>query len=527
MKLIPNLAEIDRRTIEEYGIPGLDLMEAAGYAIYRAVRELSGKDKARPIAVVCGGGNNGGDGYVCARLLAEKGYAHVTVIHTATSDQLPGDAKINFERLIKEYPEQVRCLYRGELGIAEVRQVIREADILVDGLFGSGLSREVAGVARDLIGQMNRNARAKTVAIDLPSGIDGATGQVRGRAVLADVTVTFATGKPGLYLMPGKAYAGEVRVVDIGIPQSFIDEDDSFFHLITDQVAKEKLPKRDPAGHKYTFGSVLVVAGSRDMPGAAVLTSHAVLSAGAGLVTLAAPESIFGRIDCWPEIMRAPLPETEAGRLEEGCLAIIDRVLDEKKISAVAIGPGLGHDDSTVVTVGRLLSLLSARNIPVVVDADGLNCLAALADQENPPAVALDHWFILTPHVGEAARLLKRGNDEIASDVLRAANDLREVYGTQVVLKSASTVCALSDDRLWINPTGNAGMATAGSGDVLTGIIAGLAAWVHDPAAAAIVGTYCHGLAGDIAAERYTAISMRAGHITDCLPDAFKRLGAH
>jgi len=517
MKLIPNLTDIDSKAVQQAGIPAEMLMENAGLQVALAVQAHC-KPLQRGV-ILCGPGNNGGDGFVCARKLYQAGFHALTVIYTGK--QYKQEALANFEQILIGMPIQVINAHeQSELAI----QQIDSADFVVDALFGSGLSRPVTGIEAQLIGAVNhareQNRHAPWVlAVDLPSGVDGATGQILGCAVQAHETVTFACGKPGLYLYPGKTLAGQVSVVDIGIPPRFVEEDESPFRLVTREEARQWLPKRKPDSHKYSHGHVLVVAGSRSMPGAAVLCAEAAMSAGAGLVTLAAPASVFEQMNLMPEITRLPLADENA--LGAASVAALQQALVEKRYNTVILGPGLGQTPETTAALLALLETLKQSERAVIVDADGLNALS------THPA-ALNERFILTPHIGECARLLNTDNQQVLGNVLEAAQQARSTYQAHIVLKSASTVIATfgTEPLCWISPTGNPGMATAGSGDVLSGIIGAMAAQRHAQQQnlwqSAPLGVYLHGLAGDAAADALTQYGMKASDITRHLPQAFK-----
>lgn len=529
MKLISNLHEIDQKAIREAGIPAADLMESAGVQVAQAVQ--SHCQPAQTGVIVCGPGNNGGDGFVCTRKLYGAGYQALTVIYTGQDYR--NEALANLEKLLISLRiPLVNANQQPELAIRH----IEEADFIVDALFGSGLARPIAGREASLVEAMNvRHQSAKpswVLAVDLPSGLDSATGQVLGCAVKADATVTLGAGKPGLYLQPGKAHAGNISVVDIGLPKRLIEEDESPYRLITLADAQAWLPPRLADSHKYSYGHVLVIAGSRAMPGAAVLCSEAAMRSGAGLVTLAAPSQVFQQLPLMPEIMRLALPD--AAQLGVASVNALKEALTKGKYSTVIMGPGLGRDSETVSAIMSLLTHLKSLNIPVVLDADGLNALSA-----NP--IMLSEQFILTPHVGECARLLGVENAVVSVDLLSAAAQLRDKYGAQAVLKSASTVIASlnpleqgsapteqTTKLTLITPTGNPGMATAGSGDVLSGIIGAMAGQVHAAQRpfwqAAPLGVYLHGLAGDAAAESLTVHCLHATKIIDYLPQAFRQV---
>lgn len=516
MKLIPNLATIDKKAIEVLKIPSLLLMEEAGRHVATRVSCLI-EDmglKAPHVTVVCGRGNNGGDGFVCARRLAMLEECQVTVVATASLTEMSGDALTNFN-LLKHYRIDVIQGFAWD----RVVDVLNSSHVIVDALFGSGLSRPIEGSARELITAINES-NALTVAVDLPSGVHSATGGVLGAAVHANHTVTFAAPKPGLFLFPGKGYAGQVEVVDIGIPQPLIDEDPSRVFLMTDSMIQSRLPKRRGLSHKYSYGTVLVVAGSRDMPGAAAMTAESALKAGAGVVILACPQSAFNRMQLSSEIICLSLPETEDGAIAPEAFDALRAVLS--RVDTIALGPGMTSRSSVVRFVETFLDFLcSDFQGHVVIDADGLNCLSLLT---APPL--LSPRFILTPHLGECSRLLGVDTETIQNDLLSACQKTADTFKATIVLKSASTVISGSNNRLWINPTGNPGMATAGSGDILTGFVAGFMAQGLSPDRAARVAVYLHGLSGDKAAENLTQYCLTATDLVRYLPTAIKAVQA-
>ncbi len=514
MKLIPNLTPIDNKAIEELGIPSILLMEEAGRRVALRVHRLAEdmKLKLPQVTVICGKGRNGGDGFVAARRLAMMGTCQVAVIHAAPVEEMAGDTLVNFN-LLKHYPI---TLYYGMMH-DHLADLLSRSHIVVDALFGSGLCRPIEGNYRDLVNAMN-DCGAFNVAVDVPSGIHSATGEVLGVAVQADFTVTFAAPKPGLYLHPGKSCAGIVEVVDIGIPPMLIEEDPSRIFLVTPHMVKNRLPRRKGLSHKYSYGTVLVVAGSRDMPGAAAMTAEAALKAGAGIVVLACPASAFQRMQLSSEIVCLSLPETDEGVIAPEAFETLR--FSWNRVHTVAIGPGMTHHPSAVQFMDKFLNYLRFDfDGPVVIDADGLNCLSMM--QQTP---ALSSRFILTPHLGECSRLIPMDKAAIQNDLLAACQRTAEKYKATMVLKSASTVIFGSNQRHWINPTGNPGMATAGSGDILTGFVAGLLAQGLAPDRAARVGVYLHGLAGDKAADELTQYCLTATDLIRYLPQAIQQL---
>jgi len=531
MKLIANLSELDRKTVSQTGISATQLMEVAGERIAQQVLTHCRSEQVG--LILCGPGNNGGDGFVCARKLFEAGYRKVTVIYTGKTYR--NETLANLEQLmISVAVDLVDARTQTELAWHR----IGEAEFIIDALFGSGLSRPLEEMEARIIAAVNQQRLDKStwvLAVDLPSGIDSLTGQVQGCcAMQADATVTFAVAKPGLYLQPGKAHAGKIIQADIGIPAGLIEEDESPFRLITPAMARSWLPPRLPDSHKYHYGSVLVLAGSHTMPGAAILCSEATIHAGAGLVTLAAPASVFQQMQMMPEIMRLSLPDADF--ITSASLNSLLEALASGKYNTLALGPGLGRDAATVKVILELLAHLKTLDLAVVADADALYALSTTS-------MMLNERFILTPHVGEASRLLGMESADVSANLPNAAIRLQNQTRANVVLKSASTLIAevnpqqsfAENDLVWISPTGNPGMATAGSGDVLTGVIAAMAAqsraskrkdlnssWYAGESAA--LGVYLHGLAGDSATESVTTYCMYASLIIEHLPQAFRQV---
>ena len=544
MKLIANLKNVDRKATLQAGISAQVLMENAGHHVAQAV--MVNMTPQRPGVILCGPGNNGGDGFVCARLLMETGFKHLTVVYTST--QYRNEALFNMETLMQRPITLIDAQKQETLAT----RAIEQADFVVDALFGSGLSRRITGLEANLIGRLNQRRTPITasshlssknkpwvLAVDLPSGIDGATGQCLGIAVEADETITLASAKPGLYLFPGKHHAGRIQIADIGIPSRLIEEEDSTLRLLNVATARACLPPRPADGHKFTFGHVLVLAGSAEMPGAAILCAEAAMSAGPGLVTLATPKATLVQCPLMPEIMRHPLPDVDFLTVA-GADAFLD-FLNKGKFAAVVLGPGLGRKPQTIEAIATVLDALNKPNftLPVIVDADALY---ALSQQKR----RLNSQFILTPHVGECSRLLSVDNATIHANLADAAQQAQQQYDCTVVLKAATSVIAtpalqpseaetevlaslgMSSALQWISPFGNAGMATAGSGDSLAGIIAAMAAQRHaqglSVAPAALIGVALHGLAGDAAAQKLTPYAMHACDITTHLPHAFENI---
>ncbi len=502
-----HLRELDRRAIEEVGIPGVILMENAGRAVAATVLDELGDERA-PVVILCGGGNNGGDGFVVARMLHQHGRA-VTVLLVAERERVRGDALVNL-RVLEKLPVPIVPCHPKVSSAA--REALARAPVIVDALFGTGLRSAPEGAAAELI-ELANESPAGRVAVDLPSGVAADTGQVLGVAFRAHVTVTFAAAKIGLFGHPGGGYSGLVRVADIGIPRHLMDASEACARLADSAVVAPALRPREICAHKGSFGHCLVVAGSPGKGGAALLAGRGALSAGAGLVTIATDEPTSARIEGRAaELMVETLRGVGDRRVDKGRL---EALLAGKQ--ALAVGPGLRSDawgESLVRALPR------CAKVPVVLDADGLNALAphpgALAEATAP--------FILTPHPGEMGRLLGVSSAAVQEDRFKAARSLASRERATVVLKGAYTVIAAPDGRLSVNPTGNPGMATAGMGDVLTGILAALLARGLSPFEAAQAGVFLHGAAGDQAAEVLEENSVTAGSLIDSLPAVMRRL---
>jgi NAD(P)H-hydrate epimerase len=508
------MQELDRRAVAEYGIPSLLLMEHAGT---ETVRELLAAFPAllqSRVAVLCGRGNNGGDGFVVARHLFTRG-AKVETFLLARRGEVTGDARVNLEILEKMGTAPVEVTGARELGT--MRERVASSDLVVDALLGTGAQGPARGLLAEAIEIVNRAGRP-AASVDLPSGLSADDPEPPGVAVRAALTVTFALPKRSLLLHPAAEYAGTLRVVDIGIPPALCRDPALTVGLLEAADVAPAFPRRDAAAHKGTFGHVLVIAGSVGKTGAAALTSLAAQRVGAGLVTLAIPQSLNDVMEVkLTEVMTEPLPETEARTIGADALDRLLRLAEGK--SAVAIGPGLGTHPSTQELVRRLLSSLT---LPVVLDADGINALAGQADRLAHAAGPL----VLTPHPGELSRLLGVARQEVLDKRIPMVQEVAGRLSVTLVLKMAHTVIASPKGDAAIVPTGNPGMATGGTGDVLTGLIAGLLGQGVGPGLAAQAGAYVHGLAGDLAAERLGQEAMLAGDLLESVPAAIRQVKA-
>lgn len=455
--------ELDRRAIEDLGIPGYELMTRAGHATLNGLRALW--PAARSIVVLCGPGNNGGDGYVVARVARAQGL-RTRVVALADPAGLKGDAR-------RACAEFVAAGGRNEPWSAQVL----EADVIVDAIYGTGLAREVSGQAASVIAAANGCGRP-VVAVDVPSGLHADTGAVLGIATRAALTVTFIGRKLGCYLGAGPDHVGRLTLDDLAVPSQIYATQHPSARLLSENDVAAALPRRHRGAHKGEHGHVLVIGGGPGMPGAARLAGEAALRAGAGLVTVAVHPDNCGVV---------------AARAELMCIATrgaAELAPALERATLLAIGPGLGRSK----WARELLAVALESGRPAVVDADALNLIA-----ESPSCN--DHW-VLTPHPGEAARLLGMSASEVQGDRLAALHGLQARYGGTVVLKGSGTLVLSPGELPRLCDRGNPGMATAGMGDVLTGVIAGIAAQCGDLAMAARAGVFVHAQAGDLAARR-------------------------
>ena len=532
---------LDEETIKRF-VPGLTLMERAGQGIADAVLELAGIDthgsvdeagreagegaaaEGLAVSIFLGRGNNAGDGLVVARLLAEEG-AHCFLYYMHEPEAFSPDAFKNYAKLEKPRKsgriEEVNLYLEGWED--KVVAGLGESDLILDALLGTGISSPVRDNYADIIKLIN-NSHLPVMAVDIPSGINGSTGEVMGTAVMADITITMALPKVGSVCYPGKAFTGSLEVVDIGIPDEVIAEAGLDTWVLDDMAAIADLPYHAPHAHKFAVGSLLVVAGSRRYAGAASLTAVSALRTGCGIVYLAGPESIRTAVQSlYPEVIFIALPETSSGGIAQSALDILrDEELHEIKYDAVAIGPGLTAEEETASFVREFVMWCTK---PMVIDADGINAFAGRFEElKQPLMMDVERPMIISPHSGELKRLT---GIDISTVSAERGDTLRKlVIGTGITLvhKGAPTVIAHDGGRLDVNVHGHPGLATAGSGDVLTGAIAGLLAQGAGPDEAARAGVYIHSRAAEIAAEITGERGMIAGDCSDALPMALKEM---
>ncbi len=508
------MRELDRLTIEKHRVPSLTLMERAGEGVFKCLQERFRGAVKRGVLIVAGRGNNGGDGLVVARYLKKKRIP-CEVILLAKKENLSPDAAANHRALLKA-KGKVYEVDEGSLSLLSKK--LKKHGIVVDSILGTGLRDEVRGLYLDVIETINASG-LPVLAVDIPSGLHADTGRPLGTAVQAEITVTFGYPKLGQVIHPGLSYAGDLAVVDIGIHPDAVEEVGPQIELLEEQNISWLIPSRGADSHKGTYGHLLVVAGSRGKTGAAILACRAAMRVGTGLVSLAGPRalnSIFAT--ALVESMTEPLGVESLEELEAPDDQGWARLLDRK--SALLFGPGIGTREGAKSALWWLLKNLA---MPWVIDADGLNILAEdinrLRGAKTPP--------LLTPHPGEMARLIGSDTAEVNRDRIGVARNFARENRCHVVLKGARSVIATSDGRVYINPTGNAGMASGGMGDALAGILAGLLAQGRGPEEALKLGVFLHGFAGDQVASSRGEIGLIASDVVEELPLAIQRLKAH
>lgn len=510
------MQHMDHATINDFGIPGIVLMENAGRGSVEFIMERYNNLESKKVAVIAGRGNNGGDGFVIARYLLDKGI-DVSVFLLSEAAKVSGDAKVNldlFKKLCKAHgQDRVTQIVDAET-LNQNRTRIFHHDLFVDAVLGTGLNSDVRGFFKDAVELMNASP-SPVFSVDIPSGLNSDTGHPMGIAVRADATATFAFAKRGHVIYPGNTYSGELRIVDIGIPKHMAEQEGLTLKVLEKNDIAARFTPRGFNAHKGSFGHLLVVAGSTGKTGAAALCSNAAMRCGTGLVTLGIAKSLNKRIEPMVvEPMTVPLPEKDKGFLSENSIDDIMTLLEGKQ--ALALGPGIGTQKSTVKLVKKLVE---KSPVPMVIDADGLNCIADDPDvllKKKAPAV-------LTPHPGEMSRLSGAAVSDIQEDRLGSACRFAERYNSILVLKGAQSIIALPDGRAFVCPTGNPGMASGGMGDVLTGMISGFCTQGFPPEDAAVCGVYIHGLCADILAEEKGAFGFLASDLVSALPETIHK----
>ena len=501
------MQELDRKAIETYRIPGIVLMENAGRGAMEVISNAFPDIQKKRIAIIAGKGNNGGDGFVIGRHFLNRGIS-VKAFLLADPNALRGDAETAFQMFLRMKGEVISV--PSSKDYQKIKKDLEKFDLLIDSIFGTGLDADVRGYYREVIDHLN-TLQKPIVAVDIPSGLDANTGKPLGTAIRASLTVTFGLPKVGHLISPGIDYVGEVKVIDISIPRRLLEEEKIQTYLLESEDIRRRLsmPRR-PDSHKGDYGHLLVIAGSVGKTGAAAMACEAALRMGAGLVTLAIPKSMNAIMEVkLTEVMTEPLPETPKQTLSLRAFNSILRLCENKK--AVIIGPGIGTFKETQ---SLILKLIKTLNLPIVLDADGLTALAT-----QPKILpAANRSLILTPHPGEMARLIGSTAKEVQEDRIGISRNFSQSQRIHLVLKGHRTLIATPKGEIFINPTGNAGMASGGTGDVLTGMIGGLICQGFDIPSSLQTSVYLHGLAGDEVAREKGEKSLVATDLIQKIP---------
>lgn len=506
-----SMKAIDSVTTEKYGVPPSILMENAGANTVNAMVNEFGPLAYRRISVFCGIGNNGGDGFVIARHLVSEGAA-VIIFLAGDESAMAAESKFNLETAKKYGIEAVKLSSLEDINTHNT--LIGSSDIIVDALLGTGLNREVEGFMAQLIVYIN-TLNKKTVSVDIPSGVDADTGNIRGVAVYADLTVTFGLPKTGMAVFPGHANTGKLVVADINFPPELLLQPRPDV-LVTAELISPLLPYRQPNANKGSFGPIFILGGSPGLSGAVVLAAKAALRSGAGIVNAGIPESLHNAVKpgC-DEMIVTNLKETSKGAIAYSNKENILKLCAAAKV--VVIGPGIGRDPETQKLVRELIAEVKT---PLVIDADGINAVAADKNclKNNTKDV------IMTPHIGEMARLCSMEIADVIKGKIKILKDFTASYGVNVLLKDGRSMLADPQGNMYVNTTGNSGMATPGCGDVLSGLIAALMAHGMQSVQAGILGSYIHGFAGDLLLSETSEEGITAGDIALNIPKAIMKL---
>ncbi len=508
------MRQVDRAAIEGLGVPSMVLMENAALGVVDCIGECY--PQVRSVAILCAAGNNGGDGLAVGRHLAVRGYSPHLFLVRRPGGELSGDAATQLE-ICRRMGLPLWEVSREDGDLSSLIEAIRDSDLVVDALFGTGLSRPLSGFFADLVTAVNRLA-VPCLAVDLPSGLAAGEEQIPGPCLRAERTVTFGAPKVAQIFPPACEAVGELVVADLGVPPELVESvAGERLSLLTAGEVEGWLPSpRRPRSHKGDHGHVLIVAGGPGGGGAAALAANAAGRCGAGLVTVATVERLTTAVDTTaPEAMVVALPEGDGGLVSPAARSRVAELSAGK--SVLALGPGLGSGEEVAATL-RAIALDCS--LPLVLDADGLNAFAGRIEEiaTRQPST------VLTPHPGEMARLLGITSAEVQRDRRAAVRRAAQLSGGVVLLKGHLTVIASPEGEVWVNPTGNPGLATGGSGDLLTGMIAALEAQAVEARAAACAAAFLHGLAGDFAAERRGEVSVLAGDLLDDLSTAWRRV---
>ncbi|RQD76234.1 MAG: NAD(P)H-hydrate dehydratase [Halanaerobium sp. MSAO_Bac5] len=521
-----SMAKSDQETIDA-GFPEILLMEAAARGTaeladkiikhnffyqanyYKNSAELDKEDIN--ILIFVGKGNNGGDGLAAARFLANWGYKPEIILSSSESELRDINQK-NYELALYN---KIKCSSYDNLTKTELEAKLKKAELIIDALLGTGIKGEVRGNAEEIIALINdlKQKKAVVLAVDIPSGINGLNGSVLGRAIKADHTAVMAAYKRGLLLFPGADYAGKVKIIDIGIKESVLAKNSEGVQLMTQNKAKEFLPQRKRDGHKGTFGRAAFLAGSRGMDGAPLLSADAALRSGSGLVYLLLAEEIERAAFKLREVLTKSLPSKNGIISEKAVKSILDFA---QKLDVLAVGPGLGLNNASKKVIKEILENLA---VPLVMDADALNSISDLELLKK-----YQGEILLTPHPGEMARLIDLSPAQINQNKIEIAQEFAIKYQLNLILKGALTVIAAADGRIYLNNTGTNGMATAGSGDVLTGIVSALIGQGMAPFEAAALAVYVHGRAGEKASLAKSDFGLKSGDLIEYLTEVWKTL---
>lgn len=508
MRLITGteMKKLDNWAVQEYGVPSLLLMENAGGAVVRKAEQLLENPYGRQVIIIAGKGNNGGDALVAARRLHELG-AEVRLFLLFPPEDFSNDTLENW--LLVEKKGLKWHILSDENSFYLLKLRLNQCDLVVDGIFGTGFRGKPENNVSRVIQAVNES-NAIVLAIDIPSGLEADTGKIEGACIKADYTVTFACAKRGLVVFPGKEYVGQLEIANISLPQEAINELEREEYYVDLDCIKKILPPLNWQGHKNSFGQALIIAGSAGMTGAAYFACKAAYRSGAGVVTACLPRSLALNFDiALPEVITYGVEETPQKTIDSAAWLEIEGLLVNKK--SVVFGPGLSNKGETKEVLHQLLQNIKA---PLVIDADGLNVLA----EDTDVLKNIQTSVILTPHPGEMARLLDVPVELVQSDRIGAALEAAEKMNAIVVLKGAASITATPQGIVYVNSTGCPALATAGTGDILAGIIGGLLAQGIDPVEAAYLGVYVHGWAGDLAANEKGMRGVMATDVLEALP---------
>jgi NAD(P)H-hydrate epimerase len=499
------MPEIDHKTIFEFGLPGEVLMENAGRGCVRVLTEnINLSDKK--VLVVCGPGNNGGDGFVIARYLLKKA-ADIKIILLSGAGKLQGDALLNYKRAKKL---NIQIIEESETFNETLKGAVKNSDIVIDAIFGTGLKSGPSGIFGEIIDYIN-NSNKFVMAVDIPSGTNGDTGKTLEKTIKADICATFGFAKPAHYIEPGKKNRGKLFVIDIGIPHSVSDQFEENINILTKEYIKTLFKKRAPESHKGNFGHLGIIAGSKNKTGAALLCSKAAHRSGAGLVTLCTPCD-SDTSQSFNETMKFG-SYSEKGEFAENSVDQIREFIKDK--TAIAAGPGMGTGKGAKKIIEFLLN---ETDIPVLIDADGLNIIS----EKRELLDYLDKRIILTPHPKEMSRLTGVSTEEILSDQIKAAREFAKKYKCILVLKTSSSIIAFPDGKIKINTSGNPGLATGGSGDILSGITGAFLANKMTIENAALAAVFIHGYSADITSLQKGPFGYLPSETADNIPIVFK-----